>query len=247
MPWPDYAKASDRLTQRESESENPKKENPLWNKGRSLGLRNGGSGSRIEAVFEMFMRRRRRAFANWPLACFIMVCGAGEAPSQPSVASNLLARYPQIGSAVLESHLNPDVNLKKWKFILDIMQFSGGTGTSSQECRVSADGRVSESWFDQSGGKEGYRYSLSSNEFQRLTETIELLPDGKDLPSLNRLLIVSYSRGTNWVTSTYDIARIPRRLKSLFHICGCGLGYDPNRYRWLSDSPATGSSEAGTK
>jgi hypothetical protein len=198
------------------------------------------------------MRTRRRSFAGWPLTCLIMACGVGmaigdEAPSQPSVASALLARYPQIGSAVVESHLDADSNLKKWKFILDITQFSGGTGTSSQECRVSADGRVSESWFDQSGGKEGYRYSLSSNEFQRLTEAIDLLPDGKDLPSLNRLLIVSYCRGTNWVTSTYDIDCLPRRAKSLFYICGCGLGYDPNRFRWLSDSPSTASTENGTK
>ncbi len=114
-----------------------------------------------------------------------------EVPSPPSVASALLARYPQIGSEVVESHVNADSNLKKWKFILDITQFSGGKSNSSQECRVSADGRVSESWFDQSGGKEGYRYALSSNQFQRLTEAIDLLPDGKDLPSLNRLLIVS--------------------------------------------------------
>ena len=64
-----------------------------------------------------------------------MALGAGlaigdEAPSQPSVAATLRARYPQIGSTVLVSHLNPDVNLKKWKFILDITQFS-----EEQVCR----------------------------------------------------------------------------------------------------------------
>ena len=200
----------------------------------------------------MFMRTRRHTLAGWSLTCFIMACGVGqaigdEAPSQPGIASALLARYPQIGSEVVESHVNADWNLKKWKFILNITQFSGGTGKSSQECRVSADGRVSESWFDQSGGKEGYRYALSSNEFQRLTEAIDLLPDGKDLPSLKRLVIVSYGRGTNWVTSTYDIDRLPRRAKSLFHICGCGLGYNPNRFKWLSDSHSTGSTEDAAK
>jgi hypothetical protein len=181
-----------------------------------------------------------------------MACGVGlaigdEAPSQPSIASALLARYPQIGSTLLESHLNADRNLKQWKFILDITQFSGGISNSSQSCRVSADGRVSESWIDPSGGKEGYRYSLSRYEFHRLTQTIDVLPDGKDLPSLNRLVIVSYRSGTNWVTSTYDVGVLPIPLKSLFHICGCGLGYDPGRFRWLSDSPSPGSTEHGTK
>ncbi len=198
------------------------------------------------------MRTRKRIFAGWSLGCFIMACGVGtaigdEAPSQRSVASALLARYPQIGAEVVELHVNAESNLKKWKFILNITQFSGGKSNSSQECRVSADGRVSESWFDPSGGKEGYRYALSSNQFQRLTEAIDLLPDGKDLPSLNRLLIVSYCRGANWVTSTYDIDRLPRRAKSLFHICGCGLGYNPNRFRSLSDSPSTRSTENGPK
>jgi hypothetical protein len=198
------------------------------------------------------MRTRRRIFAGWFLTGFIVACGVGmaigdEAPSQPGVASALLAHYPQIKSEVLESHVNADANLKKWKFILDITQFSGGTSNSTQSCRVSADGRVSESWLDQSGGKEGYRYSLSRYEFHRLTQAIDMLPDGKDLPSLNRLVIVSYSRGTNWVTSTYDVGILPIPLKSLFHICGCGLGYDTNRFKWLSDPPATGSGESGTK
>lgn len=186
------------------------------------------------------------------MACLIVACGVGlalgdEAPPAPDIATTLLARYPQIGAALLESHVNADANLKKWNFILDMTQFSGGTNNASQSCRVSADGRVSESWFDQSGGKEGYRYSLGSNEFQRLIEAIDLLPDGKDLPSLNRLLIVSYRSGTNWVTNTYDIGRLPRRAKSLFHICGCGLGYDPHRFRWLSDSPSTASTGTGAK
>ena len=172
---------------------------------------------------------------------------ADEAPSQPGVAAVLLARYPQIGAAVLESHLSADSNVKKWNLILDMTQFSGGTSNSSQSCRVSADGRVSESWFDQSDGKEGYRYSLSSSEFQRLTEAIDRLPDGTDLPSLDRLVIVSYRSGTNWVTSMYDIAHLPRRANSLFHICGCGLGYDPGRFKLLSDSPSTGSPNAGAK
>jgi hypothetical protein len=212
----------------------------------------GGAGAEFGGWLLIFMRTRSCIFSRWSLACLIMACCVGmaigdEAPSQSSVASALLARYPQINSAMLGPHTNPDVNLKKWKFILYMTQFSAETGKSSQNCQVSADGRVSESWFDESGGKEGYRYSLSPTEFQRLTEAIASLPDRNDFPSLNRLVIVSYCKDTKYMTSTYDINHLPGPLKSLFHICGCGMGYDPNRFKWLSDSPSRESTNDGGK
>ena len=142
----------------------------------------------------------------------------------------LLTHYPQIGSSIVQSHLDKDWNMKKWGFILNATQFVYGNSNLTQNCRVFADGRVSEFWFDPIGAKGGGPRQLSTNTFRKVAELIERLPEGRELPSLTNLVIVSYARGTNWMTSTYDLTHLPDEVKTVFETCGCGLGYDPNRF-----------------
>jgi hypothetical protein len=141
----------------------------------------------------------------------------------------LLTHYPQIDSEIIQSHLDKDRH-KKWGYILGTTEFVFGDFKRTQHCVVSADGRVEEySSYEMGTGGSG-TLRLSTNTFRKVVELIERLPEGRELPSPTNLLIVSYARGTNWMTSTYDLTHLPDEVKTVFETCGCGLGYGPNGF-----------------
>jgi hypothetical protein len=82
-------------------------------------------------------------------------------------------------------------------------------------------------WAEQPGKK--IKQSFSDAELKKLQSAIEKLPAVNVTPPLERLVIVSFKSGTNWVTHTYDRQSLP---KAMFDICEMvDLGIETNTHK----------------
>ena len=78
---------------------------------------------------------------------------------------------------------------------------------------------------------EDWRHGqLSDAQFATLTSAIRELPARFDTPPGERLLIVSFRDGSNWVTRSFDKKSPPPSLTNIFNLIG-GFSLDRNPYK----------------
>lgn len=61
---------------------------------------------------------------------------------------------------------------------------------------------------------------IPAQDLPQLTRAIRELPATNSTPPLDRLLIVSFNTGTNWVTRSYDRAALPPAMWTIFTLAG---------------------------
>ena len=61
---------------------------------------------------------------------------------------------------------------------------------------------------------------LSELDLKRLQAAIHELPSESMSPPINRLVIVSFREGTNWITSSYDTDTLPKPMRRIYDIIG---------------------------
>jgi hypothetical protein len=74
------------------------------------------------------------------------------------------------------------------------------------------------------GGGWGPLPRLKATQFQTLMSSIRELPLTNALPPIDELLIVSFHRGTNWTTHSYDKRSLPKPMSQI---------YDIRRRNWI--------------
>jgi hypothetical protein len=70
------------------------------------------------------------------------------------------------------------------------------------------------------GHKAGRQRRLSTNEVARLSEAIRRFPAYDRVPPIGNLLVVSFMRGTNWTTHSYNWDSPPTPVREAFAIIG---------------------------
>ena len=61
---------------------------------------------------------------------------------------------------------------------------------------------------------------LSETNFTSLRLSIHKLPTASVSPPIERLVVVSFRDGTNWVTRTYDSDTLPKPMRQIYDIVG---------------------------
>ncbi|MBI3853187.1 MAG: hypothetical protein HY298_23300 [Verrucomicrobia bacterium] len=110
--------------------------------------------------------------------------------------------------------------------ILAITVFDHGSDRVVTEYFISQNGkgiswRNVPAWAHQPGKK--IKQSLSDSEMKKLQSAIEELPAKNDAPPLERLLIVSFQSGTNWITRAYDRQALPRPMLDICEVADLGI------------------------
>lgn len=65
-----------------------------------------------------------------------------------------------------------------------------------------------------------HRKQLSQTELASLRSAIRELPSESNLPPLERLVIVSFRNGREWVTRSYDSRALPTAMRRIYEIIG---------------------------
>lgn len=68
--------------------------------------------------------------------------------------------------------------------------------------------------------QDGHRKQLSENELRNLHLAVNELPEKNVLPSLERLIIVSFRQNDNWITRSYDRNNLPQAMRKIYDIVG---------------------------
>lgn len=74
----------------------------------------------------------------------------------------------------------------------------------------------SKTWGHELGGGR----TLSKQEFASLKRAIAKLPIESASPPINRLVLVTFNNGKDWVTRSYDKRALPSALRLIIHIVG---------------------------
>jgi hypothetical protein len=131
------------------------------------------------------------------------------------------SRYPQTWEfwGLVGCHTNGAAHLG-WTNLLRISAFLH-RDTVVAAYAVSQDGReidgrmVYNHSFENSGSKQ-----LSADGLNSLRSAIRELPSRSELPPIDRLVIVSFSAGTNWITRSYDSQSLPNAMRKIYDAIG---------------------------
>ncbi len=84
---------------------------------------------------------------------------------------------------------------------------------------VTQDGHENDSrWVYQWAMQSSHSKRLSAEEMDQLRAAIGKLPPHCETPPIERLMMVSFNQGTNWVTRTYDSTNLPEGMTKIFGI-----------------------------
>jgi hypothetical protein len=128
------------------------------------------------------------------------------------------SKYPQTGSfvACTRGHTNAAWHLHQRTNLLAITAYPAGGRCALHYC-------VTES-----GQRNVYTGAIQASHWKQLSDTnltslraaIGELPAESVLPPIERLVIVSFRDGTNWVTRSYDDDALPRPMRQIYDIIG---------------------------
>jgi len=145
---------------------------------------------------------------------------------EPAYAADKVAlpdfsSYPQTSSfsAYLSFHTNAAWNLQHTN-LLAISAFPQG-GAFAIEYSVTDGGSEYDC-------RNVYNWALQAEHSKQLSETnlttlrsaIRELPAASVSPPIDRLVIVSFRDGTNWVTRSYDSGSLPKPMRRIYDIIG---------------------------
>ena len=130
--------------------------------------------------------------------------------------------YPQTESfvAFTRGHTNAAWHLYQRTNLLAISAFPSGDRWALQyfvtESGQESDHRHVWNWAVQAS----HWKQLSDTNLTSLRSAIRELPSESVLPPIERLVIVSFRDGTNWVTRSYDSSSLPKPMRQIYDIVG---------------------------
>ena len=141
--------------------------------------------------------------------------------AEDKAAAPDFSKYPQTESFryYLSGHTNAAWQLQRTNLLI-ISAFPGGDRHALQ-------------YFVTESGQEGdyrnvYKWAIQALHSNQLSETnlaslrlaIRDLPAASTSPPIERLVIVSFREGTNWVTRSYDSGTLPKSMRQIYDIIG---------------------------
>jgi hypothetical protein len=155
------------------------------------------------------------------LSCLFFVLGIQFASADDKLTAPDFSKYPQTESfkTYLAGHTNATWQLQHTN-LLFISAFPNG-------------GRFANEWLVTDSGQERnernvynwavqatHREQLSEGDLKIVRSAIKELPIKSVTPPIERLIIISYRDGTNWVTRSYDSSTLPKPMSDIFSVIG---------------------------
>ena len=132
------------------------------------------------------------------------------------------SKYPQTRSFVVctRGHTNAAWHLHQRTNLLAITAYPAG-GRCALQYFVTESGQASDHRNVYNGPiQSSRRKQLSETNLTSLRAAIRELPAESVLPPIERLVIVSFRDGTNWVTRSYDDDALPKPMRQIYDIIG---------------------------
>ena len=131
------------------------------------------------------------------------------------------SKYPQTASfvACTRGHTNAAWHLHQRTNLLAITAYPAG-GRCALQYFVTESGQASDHPNVYSFIQGSHSKQLSDANLTSLRAAIRELPAESVLPPIERLVIVSFRDGTNWVTRSYDDDALPKPMRQIFDIIG---------------------------
>lgn len=149
----------------------------------------------------------------------LLVCAFVHAGDK--VAAPAFSKYPQSESFryYLSVHTNSAWQLQRTNLLV-ISAFPSGDRYALQYF-VTETGQESDH-------RNVYNWAIQASHWKQIAETnltslrsaIRQLPAESVLPPIERLVIVSFREGTNWITRSYDSAALPKPMRQIYDIVG---------------------------
>ncbi len=107
------------------------------------------------------------------------------------------------------------------KNLLVISEFPTAGRGAALEYFVSESGKARSQWDCFDWAIQGtQRKQLSETNLASLRAAIRALPAQSVAPPLERLIIVSFREGSNWITRSFDTATLPEPMRQIYRIIG---------------------------
>jgi hypothetical protein len=132
------------------------------------------------------------------------------------------SKYPQTGSfvACMRGQTNAASHLHQRTNLLAITAYPAG-GRCAHQYFVTESGQESDHPnVVNVAPQSSRRKQLSETNLTSLRAAIRELPAESVLPPIERLVIVSFRDGTNWVTRSYDDDALPKPMRQIYDIIG---------------------------
>jgi hypothetical protein len=139
--------------------------------------------------------------------------------AQASEAVADFSRYPRTEPFVTYLRIHTDaVDNVQWTNFLAISSFPNGDINDLQYL-VSASGEEMYSNLEGNFALQIlFSKRLSEADLKHLRSALKTLPSKNATPPIERLIIVSFREGTNWITHTYDRDTPPSQMRKVYEI-----------------------------
>ena len=156
---------------------------------------------------------------HYPTAIvFMLVFGAIRA-GEPSVAPDF-SNYPQTAALRYYLGITNAARMLQQTNLLAISAFPNGSSFSLQyfvtETGQEYDCRNVYNWAIQASNRK----QLAGTNLTSLRSALRDLPAESVSPPIERLVVVSFRVGTNWVTRSYDSTALPKPMRQIYDIIG---------------------------
>ena len=151
----------------------------------------------------------------------LLVLAFASVRAEDASAAPDFSKYPQTESFryFVGGHTNAAWHLQCTNLLV-ISAFPSGDRYALQYCTTES-GKVIEY-------RDVYKWAIQSLHSKEIAETnltslrsaIRQLPAESVSPPIERLVIVSFRRGTNWITRSYDSGVLPKPLRQIYDLIG---------------------------
>jgi hypothetical protein len=155
------------------------------------------------------------------LLAILLIAACASFRSEAAPTAPDFSKYPQTESFMyyLSGQTNAAWNLQRTNLLM-ISAFPSGGGYALQyfvkESGRERDHRFVYDWAVQaSHGKQ-----IAETNLAALRSAVRQLPAESVSPPIERLVIVSFREGTNWLTRTYDSDVLPKPMRQIYDIIG---------------------------
>jgi hypothetical protein len=161
----------------------------------------------------------------------LLVVAAESLRAGDKVSAPDFSKYPQSESFVGLTgwHTNVAWHLHHRTNIFAMSTFPGGD-RYALEYSVTESGQANDVRHVWDWAYQGSQLrQLSDTNLTSLRCALRALPTESVLPPMERLVIVSFRDGTNWVTRSYDSGSLPKPVRQIYDIVGERFESKPNR------------------
>jgi hypothetical protein len=159
-----------------------------------------------------------RSYSTILVAALGLLC----AVAAVKAAAPDLSIYPQTDA--FRAHTSGLTNAAGQLATTNLLGISAFVSTNARTCleySVSESGRVESARIVYQWAVQAvHEKQLTDSELKSLHSAVRELPRERVSPPLERLLIINFRDGTNWVMRTYDSKALPKPMRRIYHIIG---------------------------